>query len=206
MRLEVSLITLVVLGAIRLLYQYRQLPWIGPNLTLYAALLLTYVPLLHNWLRHLQLGFLEKSRAALLSSLRIFLVTSALLFPLFLIGNHFYQQLLLGRTFSWQLPSNLLSLCFTQLFLIALPEEFFFRGWLQTLLSRRLASTRAILLGSLLFAAAHSLIALQWWHFAIFFPGCVFGWLREKTGAVTAPILFHTVSNLLAAWIGVGYQ
>jgi membrane protease YdiL (CAAX protease family) len=44
--------------------------------------------------------------------------------------------------------------CFTFVF-IAIPEELFFRGWLQNLLERRLGRIPALLLASLLFGLAH---------------------------------------------------
>ncbi|MBI3540840.1 MAG: CPBP family intramembrane metalloprotease [Deltaproteobacteria bacterium] len=92
-----------------------------------------------------------------------------------------------------------------QLFVVALPEEFFFRGYLQTILRRKYRLQVAIPIASLLFAFSHSVIALQWWHFAIFFPALVFGWLREKTGGLVAPILFHALSNVAVFWIGSVY-
>ncbi|MCB1214501.1 MAG: CPBP family intramembrane metalloprotease, partial [Deltaproteobacteria bacterium] len=64
----------------------------------------------------------------------------------------------------------------------------------------------AWILTSLIFAFSHSLMTLQWWHFAIFFPGLAFGWLREKTGYLSAGILFHALSNTYAQWIFLNYQ
>jgi membrane protease YdiL (CAAX protease family) len=43
---------------------------------------------------------------------------------------------------------------FTFLF-IAIPEELFFRGWLQNLLERRMGRTSALLVTALLFGLAH---------------------------------------------------
>ncbi len=208
---EVTLIFLLVIGTLSGLYHLRQVPWIGTNLLVFAALLMVYVPLLHQRVRRLSLRFFETDLRSLISSLKLFTLTGLSLFPLFLIANHFYQQLFFNRSFQWGPaplgpPFNLASMIPLQLFLVAFPEEFFFRGWLQSFLSRSLGTIRAVLLTSAIFAVAHSLIALEWWHFAIFFPGCVFGWLKEKTGAITASVLFHAMSNLLVAWIGICYQ
>lgn len=204
MRLEIGLLFIGVVLAIRLLYEGRHL--VGPSLPLWVAALLFYVPWLHNRLRRLGIRFFEENSRQLLVSLRFFLLCSLALFPGFLLVNHCYQSFILSRHFFWNLPGNLPRLLLTQLLLVSLPEEVFFRGWMQPLLRRRLGAWASLLATSLLFAFSHSVIALQWWHFAIFFPGCVFGWLREKTGAVTASILFHATSNLLMAWIAVSYR
>jgi membrane protease YdiL (CAAX protease family) len=58
----------------------------------------------------------------------------------------------------------------------------------------------------LIFAASHSIIAFRWWHFAIFFPSLVFGWLRDRTGGLVAPVLFHAASNLAMRHIGQLYR
>ncbi len=202
---ETLLIFFLSLGLVKLLYEFRSIPWVGNNLSIGAALVLIYVPILHNRLRSLSLHFFEKSREELFRSLKIFLGTALIIFPPFLAGNHFYQ-LFLGREFAFEIGSGWGLKLLTQSLLVAFPEEWFFRGWLQGLLGRRFSRNRVILLSSLLFAFSHSLIMLQWWHFAIFFPACLFGWLREKTGAITASILFHTVSNLWVAWIGMCYR
>jgi membrane protease YdiL (CAAX protease family) len=142
----------------------------------------------------------------------------------------------------------------TQLVFIALPEEFFYRGYLQTrikdLLEARRKSRdpdltadpdlaapdlaapdlaapdlaapgltdpgaksqksagRRILgisgqnaLASLLFAAGHLLIpiggVLLVSRISVFFPSLIFGWLRERTGTIAAPIVYHAGANLM---------
>ena len=49
-----------------------------------------------------------------------------------------------------------------------------------------------------LFALGH-LVVLQPWRLATFFPGLLFGWLRERTGDVAASVLVHALSNLFIA-------
>ncbi|MBI2980812.1 MAG: CPBP family intramembrane metalloprotease [Deltaproteobacteria bacterium] len=206
MRREIFLIYVCVIGTASLLYRFRELSWLGANLRWIAALLLFYVPLLHNRLRTLSLPFFESDRQGFFHSLKIFLFAALLIFPLFLVGNHFYQTVIWSRSFNPSLPDRFGSLLLLQVALIALPEEVFFRGWLQGLIRKNRGPLASILITSLIFAFSHSVIAMQWWHFAIFFPGSVFGWLREKTGAVTASVVFHTVSNLLVVWIQGSYR
>jgi membrane protease YdiL (CAAX protease family) len=105
-----------------------------------------------------------------------------------------------------RLPDGLPLLAAVQLLVVALPEELFYRGWLQTSL-RRAAPARGVtvlgarlgpgfLLTQLLFAAGH-LVTLQPWRLGTFFPGLLFGWLRERTGGLAAPVVAHALSNLL---------
>jgi membrane protease YdiL (CAAX protease family) len=98
----------------------------------------------------------------------------------------------------------LLSLFFVQFILIALPEEIFFRGYLQTrlqaLLGRRLVVLGgdvgpAVWLTSVLFALSH-LVAIPSGHrLAVFFPSLLFGWLRDRTGSVAGAVVAHALSN-----------
>jgi membrane protease YdiL (CAAX protease family) len=104
------------------------------------------------------------------------------------------------------LPQNVLSLkiALAQLALVAIPEELFFRGYAQERL-RFWASQCglpqrpvAILLSAMLFALAHVVVLPGWWRAAVFFPGCVMGWLRTYSRGLLAPTLFHWLANLLA--------
>jgi uncharacterized protein len=92
-----------------------------------------------------------------------------------------------------------------QVLYVAIPEEFFYRGYLQTRLNELHPRKFLIfgvpigwgaLIASLLFAFGHSLVQFQWWHFAIFFPSLIFSWMREKTGGVVAGALFHASCNV----------
>jgi membrane protease YdiL (CAAX protease family) len=56
----------------------------------------------------------------------------------------------------------------------------------------------------LLFAAGH-LVVLQPWRLATFFPGLLFGWLRERTGGVAAPVVLHALSNLFVATLEASF-
>jgi uncharacterized protein len=97
-----------------------------------------------------------------------------------------------------------------QLLMIALPEEAFYRGYLQTTLERDLDKavtifgTRVglgIVLTSAIFAAGHLLTELSPARLAVFFPSLVFGILRARTGGIGASILFHAMCNLFSAYL-----
>jgi membrane protease YdiL (CAAX protease family) len=107
---------------------------------------------------------------------------------------------------AWRLPERLPLLLAVQLLVVALPEELFYRGWMQTSWARSAPGRGVTVLGArlgagflatqLLFAAGH-LVTLQPWRLATFLPGLLFGWLRERTGGLAAPVVAHALSNLL---------
>ena len=92
-----------------------------------------------------------------------------------------------------------------QLLVVALPEELFYRGYLQARLKLRFGEGpvrfgvpigAAFWLTQSLFALGH-LVEPYPWRLAVFFPALLFGWLREKSGALPAGILYHASCNLL---------
>ena len=53
-----------------------------------------------------------------------------------------------------------------------------------------------ILVSAVLFTAGHLIIEISPIRMAVFFPALVFGWLRDRTGSIIAPALFHGISNV----------
>jgi membrane protease YdiL (CAAX protease family) len=218
MLLETLFVYAGVLLSITTLFHLRGISFIGTYLSTMVAILLMYPAVWHVRFRNLPVVFFEKTSAQVLRSLKLFCLSALVIFPLFILLAHFYQTLLFGMRFdaggfrwSWETVA-------VQLILVALPEEFFFRGYIQTMLATRFSKRFRIFglklfevpvalpLTSLLFAFSHSFITLRWWHFAIFFPSLVFGWLRERTEGLVAPIFFHALSNLVLSQIGYFYR
>lgn len=110
----------------------------------------------------------------------------------------------------------ILELLLVQLILVALPEEVFFRGYLQTSIDRLWGRDRKILgvdfnlhsaiLVSALFAIGHFVTIPNPARLAVFFPSLLFGWLRRASGGVTTPIIFHAACNLYVELALVYYQ
>ncbi len=74
-------------------------------------------------------------------------------------------------------------------------EEFAFRGFLQSIFSRRLGGVKAILLTAFLFAVMH----LDPWSFAgVFLLGLFLGYLVHLTGNLWTAIFVHAFSNGLS--------
>jgi membrane protease YdiL (CAAX protease family) len=140
-------------------------------------------------------------------SIRLLFWTSLLIFPTLFIAAW------LLKTFGINLPlqqnpllqNNWTYWIFYQFLFVALTEEIFFRGYLQsnifTLAENLLNSRRkipgytAVFISALLFAAAHVAIRAQISAILTFFPGLVLGWLFLRTKSLVAPILFHGLAN-----------
>lgn len=141
------------------------------------------------------------------------LVILVVLVP-WLVSYHLYQTTLFGLVPHWRIPKDAWLLVPYHLFFVAIPEEFFYRGYLQTRLNE-VFPRRFLVFGTplgwalpiacLFFAFGHSLVVLRWWHFATFFPGLVFGWLRERTGSPLAGALFHAWCNVTVTWLDTLY-
>jgi membrane protease YdiL (CAAX protease family) len=102
----------------------------------------------------------------------------------------------------------------SQLGVVALPEEFFFRGYVQTKLERVWPPRRrvwggglglALIITSVMFALGHVLVDFNPMRFAVFFPSLLFGWLRGASGTIVAPVLMHAGANLLSDALHRGF-
>lgn len=97
---------------------------------------------------------------------------------------------------------------------VALPEEAFYRGYLQTAFDER-TERRVRVLGaelgpgvvaaSALFAVGHLLTVLNPARLAVFFPSLAFGWLRARTRGIGAGLVFHAACNLFAEYLARSY-
>lgn len=101
-----------------------------------------------------------------------------------------------------------------QLFVIALPEEAFYRGYLQSRLDDQWPPRWRILGASLgpgwiltaaIFAVGHVATVHVATRLAVFFPALVFGWLRARTGGIGAPMTFHMLCNVYSQVLGRGF-
>ena len=125
---------------------------------------------------------------------------------------HMYQTEWATQLFAWKprsyigtLPDQLILTILFQIFYVAIPEEFFYRGYFQTRLNEayerkwEFFGTKigmGAVYANLFFAFGHSIVQFQWWHFATFFPGMLFAWARERSNGVLAGALFHAICNI----------
>jgi membrane protease YdiL (CAAX protease family) len=129
---------------------------------------------------------------------------AAVVFPLYGLGFYWWNSP--AGDFSLTFPPNVASFVVAQLTVVALPEEAFFRGYLQTELSdltkKRLRvlgaelAPGAWLLQAILFAVIHFLVEPHPARLAVFFPALLFGWARAWRGGIGAALALHAMSNL----------
>lgn len=137
---------------------------------------------------------------------------SLLFFPPIYFGAKAIWHTQHGFHFTW--PKSVLDDVAGQLFVIALPEEAFFRGYLQTALEaawpwkvRVLGAEigAGLLVSCALFAVGHLLTVPNPARLAVFFPALLFGYLRARTGGIGSGVVFHAACNIYSATLGRGF-
>lgn len=138
------------------------------------------------------------------------------IFPIYALGWVLWAGWFWSPTLEWApaLPPHFLESLGNQLLVIALPEEAFFRGYLQSDFDRRWPPKwnvlgaklgPGIVVASLLFALVHLVTVPHPARLAVFFPGLLFGWLRARTGGIGASIAMHAASNVFASFLAASY-
>lgn len=220
MRTKPLIITLIILLVFSLanLFYPQSVGFLVPALLLFVPLLVMppireptgFLPVILSTL------FLDRSFKQFGQSVGQFLFWVLITFPPYLVCAHFWMLWVFGfegvEVASFTIFTSTIGY---QILMVAFPEEFFFRGYLQTELTKIWAPRWRLfganlgwswIVTALIFAFAHSVIQLKWWHFSIFFPALLFGFLRERCGSITAPILFHAFSNSLMNWFAASYH
>jgi len=116
-----------------------------------------------------------------------FIVSAAILLPFW------YLMLLNGRSL---LPLSTAAVFF-QLLGVSLPEEIYFRGFLQERLGNNI---RGILIVSLLFSVMHLpqyIFYGDFYSVMTFFPSLIMGFLYMKTSNIIPSVIFHFNANIV---------
>ena len=148
-----------------------------------------------------------------LRALGVASLCAALIFgPYYLAWRVWWQP---QQHFSLELsPLGTLNDVLGQLLLIALPEEAFYRGYLQSRLDeawpKRVRVLGAevgpgLLVASVIFAVGHFVTIPVAPRLAVFFPSLLFGWLRARTGGIGASLTFHAFCNIFSEALGRAY-
>jgi membrane protease YdiL (CAAX protease family) len=142
------------------------------------------------------------------------LAVVAVVFPPFALGYVLWYQPAAG--FAFELPPEPMRLVAAQLFAVALPEEAFFRGYLQSRLTEAWPATRrflgasmsvrALVVQAALFALIHFAFEPRPERLAVFFPALVFGWMRARRGGIGAGMVFHAACNVYAEILWRGFH
>jgi hypothetical protein len=142
-------------------------------------------------------------------------IVALVIFPPFVYGYSVYWSKLIRSPFTLRLSAVFFKEdVLGQLLGIALPEEAFYRGYLQSALDKVWPPRHRVLgamlgpslvVSSAIFAAGHLLTEWHVTRLAVFFPSLVFGWLRARSGGIGASVVFHAACNLLVIVLARGY-
>lgn len=116
---------------------------------------------------------------------------------LFSFGGDFCVGFNINRLVSAKVLLNKQVIYFfiSQVFFVALPEELFFRGYLQSQLLKIMRPMGAIVVGSVLFAVLHLVPTRNFLVLLTFFPGVLFGIIRYTTKSIFASVILHASFN-----------
>ena len=140
------------------------------------------------------------------------LLMAVVLSPFVFLGAWIWFSVIQGYVFSpslermRQLEGGVLQFVLTQIILVAMPEEFFYRGYLMTTLrdgllrrfswSKRKTNAIVILVVSMMLAAAHTLEG-DLGRLNTFCPALLFGVLRIRSEGILGCILLHAGCNVM---------
>jgi membrane protease YdiL (CAAX protease family) len=154
-----------------------------------------------------------RHRSRILGDVAFAIAVACIVFPPFLFAFLFWWHP--TRAFSFVAPPGFAGVALAQLVVVGLPEEFFYRGYLQTRLREAFPRTMrvlgtdvsplALVATSALFALGHFLVDLDPSRLAVFFPSLLFGWIRERRGTIGSSAVFHAMCNVLVDVLRIGY-
>lgn len=188
---------------------------IGQNAFVIAAAAQLYTPIFLIGRR----GVTKRSLGLTLDhwrdDLRAVAALSAATIVPYAIGHHFWQLRVNQRPFHLRLPEDFFSDVVTQVLVVALAEELFFRGYLQERFERLWPAKRrlfgapfglAIIAAAAVFALAHFVGEYRLDRLGPFFPALLFGLLRAKSGTIVGAVGYHAFCNLLSDLLWASYR
>jgi len=198
--IETGAVTIGAVAAIRFLNMQPALEvkW------LLIPCVLVIAALLPTWLRRGQFPPMCLDRECAAGSLVLVCLTCLCAIPAVFLGLWLMVRMQLpvplrpavaglGGWFTWLIY---------QFMYVAVAEEMFFRGYLQTNVMKWLGDTRlagqyiAIVVSAGCFALAHVVVQGQITSLFTFLPGIILAWLFFRTRSLLAPILFHGLANV----------
>jgi membrane protease YdiL (CAAX protease family) len=156
---------------------------------------------------------LVRALPSALRELAVALGVCALVFPPFVVG--FYLWHTPAHPFLFIPHSQLSSYVLTQIVVVGLPEEMFFRGYLQGRLEDAFPQRFRLLGASIsppawlaqaaLFGLLHFVVDLHPARLLVFFPALLFGWLASLRAGIGAAVFVHAACNLLSDLLARGW-
>lgn len=198
----------------------------------FAAILQLYLPLWRAGKLDRDYDFVGLHMKTWRQDMKIVLILCAITFPPFIIGHHIYMtqahdwvaalgldqwaRFIPRRQLDITPPTDIyawgaaiwwiLQITATHSLGVALPEETFYRGYLQPRLEHRWPAVRrffgvplgrAALIAAALFALGHFLGEWNPLRLGPFFPALIFAWQRNATGSIFGAIAYHALCNII---------
>ncbi len=174
-----------------------------------AAVLFLYIPVIILFIKKKSPELYGLGKKGMLSGMVKAIAMVVIIFPLYSTGFYFYMKWFyhLAMTLSFMHTLPILRFAFYDLLMVAIPEEVFYRGYLQSELKqydRKKIHIAGIEIGvsfvivNILFALGHLIVIQDIVRLAVFFPGLVFSWLKEKDDNISGSVTFHWLSNVLS--------
>jgi membrane protease YdiL (CAAX protease family) len=135
-----------------------------------------------------------------LPSVRHAVIFSAVFVALMAAHESLYLLLGLSQHSDWRryAPAVLAVRVVFAAFLYPVAEEFFFRGFLLGLITRKAGALAGIVATAVLFTALHGLQGPWIGGLQILADGLFFGFVRLRSGSLLLPMGFHVVGNSIA--------
>ncbi|MFA5240242.1 MAG: type II CAAX endopeptidase family protein [Phycisphaerae bacterium] len=200
---EIVLVTIVTILAIRFFgngFLFTDAWFVAPGILIAAAI----VPTAIKKRKFSEIGFNIKQ---IRNSLVVLGWTCMVVFPATFFGCWLLKSYGLNLPLRPMLPEgqNLVGWLFYQFMYVAVAEEIFFRGYVQSNILKLISTAKleqyrlrqliSITLSAICFAAAHIIIQGHMISVLVFLPGLILGWLFIRTKSLLAPILFHGLAN-----------
>ncbi len=200
---ETALLTIVAILAIRLLAtsSISRVAWfVSPGILIAAALIPTAI-------RRAEFPKIGLNIGQIGPTLLVVCRTCIVVFSALFVGLWLLKSFGLGLPLQPVQPKEQgwISWLFYQFMYVAVAEEVFFRGYVQSNVLRltnpdkdgqcHLGKWLSIVLSAACFAVAHIIIQGRAIFALTFLPGLICGWLFTRTRSLLAPILFHGLTN-----------
>jgi len=209
------LFTIIVISILSIL-SFFYLPFKGVTLPV-TILLFLFVPYIIAKKKEIKIEEFGIKEDEILKDVIVGLGSATVIFPPFWLGTLFFWHFIFNIPieFKFKLPNDIMKQFIVNLFLVALPEEFFYRGYIQSRIKKYFilkkmknikASISAIIITSIFFALSHIITIPSITRLSVFFPSILFGILREIRDSIYPSVILHGLSNIFMNILILSYN
>ena len=219
---------ILLLLALLVVKTIATLPWIGPLAVTAVAALQLYWPILRAEKLGYPYAWLGIKKNEIPQDIKIVAILCLITFPLYGLGVHYYMTEAYGwfsfpelttslphKTFApmesqkwsnlWTGALWLGEISLIHMLGVALPEEMFYRGYLQPQMEKRFSKSGTLfgvpfgsgtIITSALFALGHFVGEWNPLRLTPFFPSLIFAWQRNRHNSIVGAIVYHGLCNI----------